>query len=196
MTNKFFYKKYFKRICDLVISIILIGIFFPIFLIIGIVLFIDSGLPILFFQLRPGLNSKLFTIIKFRTMNFNKTKPHSSKIQKLLRLTSLDEVPQFFNVLNGDMSLIGPRPLITEYLSFYSKRQSKRQNIKPGITGLAQINGRNSSSWNKKFAYDLWYVKNVSFLIDLKIILYTVIAIFNFKNSDFRKNKNIKFKKK
>jgi undecaprenyl phosphate N,N'-diacetylbacillosamine 1-phosphate transferase len=196
MTNKFFYKKYFKRICDLVISIILIGIFFPIFLIIGIVLFIDSGLPILFFQLRPGLNSKLFTIIKFRTMNFNKTKPHSSKIQKLLRLTSLDEIPQFFNVLNGDMSLIGPRPLITEYLSFYSKRQSKRQNIKPGITGLAQINGRNSSSWNKKFAYDLWYVKNVSFLIDLKIILYTVIAIFNFKNSDFRKNKNIKFKKK
>ena len=194
MINKFFYKKYFKRIVDLFFSFFFIIIFSPIFLIIGIILFIDSGRPIFFLQPRPGLNAKIFTIIKFRTINFDKNKSYSSKIQNFLRLTSLDEIPQFFNVLKGDMSLIGPRPLIVQYLLSYSKRQNNRHKVKPGITGWAQINGRNSNSWNKTFARDLWYVKNISFLIDLKIFLYTIFIIFDFKKSDFKNNKKKSFK--
>jgi undecaprenyl phosphate N,N'-diacetylbacillosamine 1-phosphate transferase len=171
-----------KRIFDLIISIIGLITFSPMIIALSIGLFfINKGNPF-FLQLRPGKNEKLFSIIKFKTMNDKKNSDGSFKSDSerltsfggFVRKTSLDEIPQLINVLKGDMSLVGPRPLLTEYLYLYSENQKKRHNVRPGITGWAQVNGRNSISWEEKFKLDVWYVENQSILLDLKILILTV----------------------
>ena len=155
--------------------------------IIIIIIYLTVGRPILFKQMRPGLNSNLFLFYKFRTMNNMKNnkgvllpdQERITKIGRFLRQTSLDELPSLFNVLKGDMSLVGPRPLLKEYLPFYSSKEAQRHNLKPGITGWAQINGRNSISWEEKFKLDIWYIENKSFYLDIKILFITLIKVIN-----------------
>ena len=157
-------------------------LFLPIFLLISILIKIKLGSPVFFKQERPGLKAKLFEIYKFRSMinqcdtygNILTEDERLTKFGKILRSTSLDELPELWNVLKGDMSLVGPRPLLKEYMSNYSVRQAKRHEVRPGITGWAQVNGRNSISWEEKFELDVWYVENRSFLLDIKILLITI----------------------
>ncbi|WP_010522820.1 sugar transferase [Aquimarina agarivorans] len=180
------YNPFFKRITDFVLSLIGFLMLSPvIIIIIMVLLFVNKGKPF-FFQQRPGKNGKPFNIIKFKTMTDIDSKD-DQKVHNLSRVTksgafirkySLDEVLQLVNVLKGDMSLVGPRPLLMEYLPLYNDIQSKRHNIRPGITGWAQVKGRNSISWSKKFEYDVWYVDNVSFLLDFEILLLTVKKVF------------------
>ena len=176
------YRCYIKSLIDILISFIIFVIVFPVLMIVSLFLFFaNSGNPF-FFQLRPGKNEKIFRIIKFKTMNDKKdsegnllTDAHRlTKIGKFVRKTSIDELPQLINVLKGDMSLIGPRPLLPEYLTLYNELQKKRHEVKPGITGWAQINGRNTISWEQKFEYDVWYVENISFKLDCKILFCTL----------------------
>ncbi len=180
------YKLIIKPSFDFLFSISAMIILLPIFLLVTILLsFVNSGNPF-FFQHRPGLNGKIFKIIKFKTMNDKKDangnllsdEVRLTKIGKFVRKTSLDEIPQLLNVIIGDMSLIGPRPLLVSYLDFYSEIQSQRHNVKPGITGWAQVNGRNAIDWNQKFEYDVWYVQNINFLLDVKIFFLTLMKIF------------------
>ena len=171
-----------KRIFDLIISIIGLITFSPMIIALSIGLFFTNKGNPFFSQLRPGKNEKLFSIIKFKTMNDKKNSDGSFKSDSerltsfggFVRKTSLDEIPQLINVLKGDMSLVGPRPLLTEYLYLYSENQKKRHNVRPGITGWAQVNGRNSISWEEKFKLDIWYVHNQSILLDLKILLLSI----------------------
>ena len=176
------YKKYLKEFFDFFAALTAILLCSPIFIIITIALyFANNGKPF-FFQLRPGKAGKPFKIVKFKTMNDKKDKEDNllpdaqrlTKIGSFVRKTSLDEIPQLLNVLKGDMSLIGPRPLLVEYLPLYNKIQKRRHEVKPGITGWAQVNGRNAICWEKKFEYDAWYVENCSFLLDLKILFLTI----------------------
>ena len=165
----------------------LILLLLPIIIIIIIIVYITDGRPILFKQMRPGLNSNSFLFYKFRTMNSMKNnkgvllpdQERITKIGRFLRKTSLDELPSLFNVLKGDMSLVGPRPLLMEYLPLYSPYQNRRHNVKPGITGWAQINGRNSISWEEKFKLDIWYIENKNFYLDIKILFITLIKVIN-----------------
>ena len=176
------YKVYFKPLLDCVVSLLGIVVLSPIFLVILICLFISNNGKVFFVQNRPGKNEKIFKIIKFRTMKNKKDAqgnllPDAERLTylgKIVRKTSLDEIPQLINVLKGDMSLIGPRPLLPEYLSLYNERQKKRHTVKPGITGWAQINGRNAVEWNKKFEFDVWYIENLSFILDLQILFLTL----------------------
>jgi lipopolysaccharide/colanic/teichoic acid biosynthesis glycosyltransferase len=176
------YSLYFKRLLDCLAAIFGLLLVSPIFLFVTIGLyFANQGKPF-FFQLRPGKNGKIFKIIKFKTMNDKKDKngdllsdaERLTKIGIFVRKTSLDELPQLLNVIRGDMSLIGPRPLLVQYLPLYSKSQNRRHELRPGITGWAQVNGRNAISWGKKFELDVWYVDHVSFFLDLKIIVKTI----------------------
>jgi len=175
------YKLFFKRVLDIIISILALVITSPILIIAMIGLRYANKGSSLFLQRRPGKNGVIFKIIKFKTMNDNRDAhgqllPDSERLTRLgaiIRKTSIDELPQLVNVLKGDMSLIGPRPLLPEYLSLYTKDQLRRHEVKPGITGWAQVNGRNAISWAKKFELDVWYVDNVSLLLDFKIILLT-----------------------
>ena len=176
------YKIFFKPLLDFILSLLGLIISSPLFLIVIIALLFANKGKVFFLQNRPGKNGKIFKIIKFRTMN-NKRDAHGNllpdverltKIGKLVRKTSLDEIPQLINVLLGNMSLIGPRPLLPEYLPLYNDFQKKRHHIKPGITGWAQINGRNAVEWEKKFMFDVWYVENMSFLLDLQIMFLTL----------------------
>ena len=176
------YKLFFKRLIDFLTALVMLLLLSPILIILILLLaYANSGKPF-FFQKRPGKNERIFKIIKFKTMN-DKTnekgelladKFRITKIGKFVRERSLDEIPQLINVLKGDMSLIGPRPLLVQYLSKYSETQRKRHIVRPGITGWAQVNGRNSISWTKKFEYDVFYVENLSFLMDCKVILQTI----------------------
>lgn len=175
------YRFVLKRIFDFLVASIGLIILSPIFIIVtGYLYFSNDGKPF-FFQFRPGLNGKIFKIIKFKTMNDKKDadgvllsdEARITKIGLFVRKSSLDEIPQLLNVLKGDMSLIGPRPLLPEYLPLYDELQNKRHLVKPGITGWAQINGRNAISWDNKFKLDVWYVENMSFLLDLKILWLT-----------------------
>ena len=176
------YRTYIKRIIDLTIAFFGILFLLPIFLLIILIVKINLGSPIFFIQKRPGRNGKVFYIYKFRTMinKFDKNgnvlsdEKRLTKFGKFLRSTSLDELPELINVIKGDMSLVGPRPLLLEYLPLYSKRQSIRHKVKPGITGWAQINGRNAISWNEKFELDVWYVYNLSVGLDIKILWLTL----------------------
>ena len=176
------YKFFFKPLLDFILSLLGLIISSPLFLIVFIALLFANKGKVFFLQNRPGKNEKIFKIIKFRTMN-NKRDAHGNllpdaerltKIGKLVRKTSLDEIPQLINVLLGNMSLIGPRPLLPEYLPLYNDFQKKRHHIKPGITGWAQINGRNALEWEKKFKFDVWYVENMSFFLDLQIMFLTL----------------------
>lgn len=175
-----------KRIIDFIFSLILIIFLFPIIILTAFFVFIFIGKPIIFKQIRPGKNAEPFNVYKFRTMTNDKGSNGEllSDVErlnshgKLIRKLSLDELPQLFNVLKGDLSLVGPRPLLMEYLPLYNSNQNRRHEVKPGITGWAQINGRNAISWNEKFKLDVWYVENQSLLLDFKILLLTVKKVF------------------
>jgi lipopolysaccharide/colanic/teichoic acid biosynthesis glycosyltransferase len=176
------YKFFIKRIFEFTIALLALLILLPIFLTISILVLLKMGTPIFFIQSRPGLNGKTFKMYKFRTMtnkcdkngNLLEDKDRLSNFGSFLRSTSLDELPALWNVLCGNMSLVGPRPLLIEYLPLYSKNQARRHEVRPGITGWAQVNGRNAISWNEKFELDTWYVENQSFALDMKIILLTL----------------------
>lgn len=180
------YKNFFKRLIDFPAALIGLVLLSPVFIIVTICLYIaNQGKPF-FFQKRPGKKEKIFSIIKFKTMNDKKDNngvllPDSERLTPIgafVRKTSLDEIPQLINVIKGDMSLIGPRPLLPEYLPLYSKEQARRHEVRPGITGWAQVNGRNAVSWEDKFIMDVWYVKNLSLILDSKIFLMTITKVF------------------
>ncbi|MFY8180923.1 MAG: sugar transferase [Flavobacterium sp.] len=179
------YKELFKPFFDIISALIGLILLFPIFLVVTVFLFIANDGKPFFFQLRPGKGGKIFKIIKFKTMNDRKDAegnllPDSDRLTKVgsfVRKTSLDEIPQLLNVVIGDMSIVGPRPLLTTYLHLYSDFQNRRHEVKPGITGWAQVNGRNAISWDKKFELDVWYVDNISFTLDVKILLKTIIKV-------------------
>lgn len=180
------YKKYFKRLFDIVSSVIFLLCFWWLYIIVAILVKKKLGSPVIFKQQRPGLNGKIFTMYKFRSMTDARDKngkllsdaERLPKFGKLLRATSLDEIPEIVNVLKGDMSLVGPRPLLVEYLSRYSKEQARRHEVRPGITGWAQVNGRNAISWEEKFKYDVEYVDSCSFLLDIRILFLTIKKVF------------------
>jgi lipopolysaccharide/colanic/teichoic acid biosynthesis glycosyltransferase len=180
------YKSYLKPLIDFFAALFGLILLSPLLMLVWIgLLFSNNGKPF-FFQQRPGKNGEIFTIIKFKTMNdrldkSGKLLPDGERltaIGKFVRKTSLDEIPQLFNVLKGDMSLIGPRPLLPDYLHLYNDFQKRRHEVKPGITGWAQVNGRNAISWDQKFEYDVWYVDHLSFLVDLKIVFKTFEKVF------------------
>jgi lipopolysaccharide/colanic/teichoic acid biosynthesis glycosyltransferase len=180
------YKDFIKYILDFILALIGLILFSPFFIVISLVLFIVNRGDVFFFQKRPGKNAHLFDLIKFKTMNDNRGEngrllldaQRLTIVGKIIRSTSIDEIPQLFNVLRGEMSLVGPRPLLVKYLPLYSKKQARRHEIRPGITGLAQVNGRNAISWPERFDLDLYYVDNISFVLDLKILLLTIKKIF------------------
>jgi len=180
------YKSFFKRFIDFFAASIGFLIISPIFVIATLGLyFANQGKPF-FYQLRPGLNGSIFKIVKFKTMNDAKDANGNllsdelrlTRIGNFVRKTSLDEIPQLFNVIKGDMSLVGPRPLLPEYLPLYDVNQARRHEVKPGITGWAQVNGRNAISWQQKFEYDVWYVDNFNFVLDCKILFRTLAKVF------------------
>lgn len=195
------YKLFIKRTLDFIMAFIGIILLSPILLIIAALVRIKLGSPILFKQKRPGKGEKIFTLYKFRTMTDEKDESGNllpdhirlTKFGKLLRATSLDELPELINILKGDMSFIGPRPLLVEYLELYDERQRKRHNVRPGLSGLAQVNGRNNLSWEEKFELDIQYVENINMIIDIKLFIITIRKVFvkegiNFENTQ-RDNK-------
>lgn len=195
------YKLFIKRTLDFIMAFIGIILLSPILLIIAALVRIKLGSPILFKQKRPGKGEKIFTLYKFRTMTDEKDESGNllpdhirlTKFGKLLRATSLDELPELINILKGDMSFIGPRPLLVEYLELYDERQRKRHNVRPGLSGLAQVNGRNNLSWEEKFELDIQYVENINMIIDIKLFIITIKKVFvkegiNFENTQ-RDNK-------
>lgn len=179
------YHNFFKRLIDLLVGTLGFLLLLPIFILTAIILFFANRGKVFFLQARPGLNSSIFHIIKFKTMkdaydsegNLLPDAERLTKIGQFVRKTSLDEIPQLLNVIKGDMSLIGPRPLLIEYLPLYNSEQSRRHYVKPGITGWAQVNGRNDITWDRKFKYDVWYVDHLNLLLDIKIIWMTIIKV-------------------
>lgn len=180
------YERIFKRLADFFVALVALILLSPILIILIVLLAIANHGKPFFFQKRPGKNGKIFTIIKFKTMNDKKDKAGNllpdmqriTKVGRFVRNASLDELLQLINVVKGDMSIVGPRPLLVDYLPLYNAEQAKRHNVKPGITGWAQVNGRNAISWEEKFALDVWYVNNISFSTDLKILIKTVQKVF------------------
>lgn len=181
------YKHFFKRLIDFILVLCVLLVIWPILLIITVWLhFANKGAGAFFTQDRPGKNGKIFKVIKYKTMtderdadgNLLPDANRLTKVGRFVRSTSIDELPQLINVLKGDMALIGPRPLLPQYLPLYSPEQARRHEVRPGITGWAQINGRNAISWTKKFEYDVWYVDHCSFLLDLKIVFLTIKKVF------------------
>lgn len=188
------YRAFFKRFLDILGSVFLITLTFPIMLATGIFIYFKISKDVIFTQARPGLNAKIFKIYKFKTMSDERDESGEllsdelrlNKFGKIIRSLSLDELPQLFNVLKGDMSFIGPRPLLIEYLPLYSAEQAKRHDVRPGITGLAQVNGRNAISWEQKFRYDVEYAQNLSLKMDIQIALLTIKKVL--KRSDINKH--------
>jgi undecaprenyl phosphate N,N'-diacetylbacillosamine 1-phosphate transferase len=181
------YKHFFKRLFDFVIALVGLIILSPLFLILWIGLLIaNKGAGAFFLQERPGKDEKIFKVIKFKTMNDRRDENGNllpdnerlTKIGRVIRSLSLDEIPQLINVLKGDMALVGPRPLLVQYLPLYDEVQRRRHEVRPGITGWAQVNGRNAISWQEKFAYDVWYVDHLSLSLDIKILLKTIEKVF------------------
>ena len=174
-----------KRLFDLILATLLLLLLMPILLLLSFLVLIHHGRPIFFKQARPGYQAKVFELIKFRTMldsrdqygNLLEDKERITNFGQFLRSTSLDELPELINILKGEMSFVGPRPLLVEYLPLYNKEQAKRQSVRPGITGWAQINGRNNLSWEKKFDLDIWYVQNLGLSLDIKILFVTIIKV-------------------
>ncbi len=186
------YRRYFKRLLDFVLSLTAIIILSPILLLIALLVRIKLGSPVIFKQQRPGMNEKIFTLYKFRTMTDERDEkgellPDEMRLTdfgKFLRASSLDELPELFNILKGDMSIVGPRPLLIEYLPLYNAHQRRRHEVRPGLTGWAQVNGRNAIGWEEKFNYDVEYVNKISFLLDVKIILLTILKIIKKEGSN------------
>ena len=184
--NKGIYRRLFKRPMDFILSLMAIIVLSPVLIIVGVLVRFKLGSPVLFKQKRPGLNEKIFTMYKFRTMTDEKDEngellPDSVRLTKfgrMLRSTSLDEFPELFNILKGDMSIVGPRPLLIQYLELYNDHQKRRHEVRPGLSGHAQVNGRNAISWEDKFNLDVEYVDNVSFIGDWKIIFLTIKKVF------------------
>lgn len=180
------YKNFIKRILDIILSFLALVILSPLLILTAFLIRIKLGEPVFFKQLRPGKNEKIFGILKFRTMTDAKDENGNllpdeirlTRFGQFLRSTSIDELPELLNILNGDMSIVGPRPLLVQYLERYNKEQKHRHDVKPGLTGLAQVNGRNGITWEEKFHYDLEYVKNITFYGDCKIIFQTVMKVF------------------
>ena len=176
------YRRFVKRFFDIVLSITAITLLSPVLVVLAILVRVKLGSPVLFRQKRPGYHGEIFGLMKFRTMTDERDAngellPDEVRLTpfgKKLRATSLDELPEFFNILKGDMSFVGPRPLLVQYLPLYNEEQAHRHDVLPGLTGWAQVNGRNAISWEKKFEYDVWYTRNISFLLDLKIMFMTV----------------------
>ncbi|MEI7508612.1 MAG: sugar transferase [Flavobacterium sp.] len=179
------YRFFLKRLFDIILAFIGLVLLFPVFMAVTILLYFANGGKPFFVQIRPGEKGKSFKIIKFKTMNDRKNEngqllsdaERLTNVGRFVRKTSIDEIPQLLNVLKGDMSLIGPRPLLPEYLHLYSDFQNRRHEVKPGITGWAQVNGRNAISWDKKFEYDVWYVDHISFFLDVKIFFKTILKV-------------------
>lgn len=204
------YAKYIKRTLDLILSLMALIVLMPLMIIIGILVRINLGSPIIFKQKRPGKNEKVFTLYKFRTMtdkrdidgNLLPDEYRLTKFGKFLRSTSLDELPELINIIKGDMAIVGPRPLLVEYLPYYTEEEKHRHDVRPGLTGLAQVNGRNALQWEERFSFDLQYKKNVSFKEDFKIILMTIKKVLKKENivvrgtgktkdfDDYRREKN------
>ncbi|MFA7090246.1 MAG: undecaprenyl phosphate N,N'-diacetylbacillosamine 1-phosphate transferase [Arcobacteraceae bacterium] len=190
-----------KSIFDKFLALFLIILFLPIYIVLSLLILLKIGRPILFKQKRPGYKEKIFGIYKFRTMSNEKDEngnllPDEQRligIGKFIRSTSLDELPQLFNVLKGEMSFVGPRPLLIEYLEVYNNEQKRRHSVLPGITGWAQVNGRNAITWEQKFTYDVWYVDNQSFLLDIKILWMTFLKVI--KRSDISSSTSITMEK-
>jgi len=175
-----------KRVMDVLISVLGLIVFTPVIFVVALLIFMSMGRPVLFTQERPGKDGRIFRLIKFRTMtdernaegNLLPDEQRLTRLGRFLRSTSLDELPELFNVLKGDMSLVGPRPLLPQYLDRYTPEQARRHEVKPGITGWAQINGRNAITWEEKFTLDVWYVDNWSLWLDIKILALTLIKVF------------------
>jgi len=196
------YQHFFKRLIDFLLSLIAIICISPFLLILmALLYFANEGAGVFFLQERPGLKGRIFKVIKFKTMNEKRGEDGKllpdllriTKVGKFVKATSLDELPQLFNVLKGDMALIGPRPLLKQYLPLYSEEQMRRHDVRPGISGWAQVNGRNNLSWTEKFKLDVWYVDHLSFALDIKIIFMTVMKVFKREsiNSTETAGKNI-----
>ena len=186
-----FYRKYLKRPADIAVSFLLLVLTSPILLATMLLLkFANKGSGIFFFQKRPGLHDKIFKIVKFKTMtderdaegNLLPDEKRLTKVGRFVRSTSIDELPQLLNVLKGDMSMIGPRPLLVQYLPLYNARQARRHEVRPGITGWAQVHGRNSLSWKEKFEYDVWYVDHLSLATDLSVVYHTILTVISRKD--------------
>jgi lipopolysaccharide/colanic/teichoic acid biosynthesis glycosyltransferase len=196
-----FYKRYFKRLLDIIFSAIALIVLSPVLLIVAILVRIKLGSPIIFKQERPGLDEKIFTIYKFRTMSNKKDirnellpdEKRTNRFGRILRSTSIDELPELFNILIGDMSFVGPRPLLIQYLNLYSVSQKHRHDVRPGLTGLAQICGRNCIEWNEKFILDIEYVENIGFLKDFRIIMKTVWKVLNKEGIHYDSSDTVNF---
>lgn len=190
MNRQSFYQRFGKRMLDVIFSTIGLVVLSPVFFIVAILVRTKLGSPIIFKQKRPGKDEVVFSMYKFRTMtdekdgngNYLPDEMRLTKFGKLLRATSLDELPELWNILKGDMSVVGPRPLLVEYLPLYNEEQRKRHSVRPGLTGLAQVKGRNAISWQKKFELDIKYINSVSFLCDVSIIFQTVIKVIRSEN--------------
>ena len=181
------YRHFFKRVLDFFIALVAIICISPLLIVVSALLFFaNEGAGVFFLQERPGLKGKVFKVIKFKTMNEKRGDDGKllpdllrvTRIGKIVRSTSIDELPQLFNVLKGDMALIGPRPLLTQYLPLYTEEQMRRHDVRPGISGWAQVNGRNNLTWSEKFKFDVWYVDNFTFLLDCKIVYMTIMKVF------------------
>lgn len=191
------YRKYFKRPMDFILSLIALIVLSPVLLIVAILVRFKLGSPVIFKQERPGLNEEIFTMYKFRTMTDERDKfgvllPDTIRLTKfgrLLRDTSMDELPELFNIINGDMSIVGPRPLLVKYLQLYNEEQMKRHDVKPGLTGYAQVFGRNSLDWEERFKLDVFYTRNITFLLDLKIIFRTIKIVIKREDIDSQETK-------
>ena len=194
------YRLLFKRVIDIFLSLIFILLFWWLYIVIAILVRKKLGSPVIFKQKRPGINEKIFTMYKFRTMidkkdgdgNLLPDKDRLTKFGRFLRSTSLDEIPELWNVLKGEMSLVGPRPLLVEYLSKYTEKEKKRHEVRPGITGFAQVNGRNNTTWEDRFKNDIYYVENISFSLDLKIIIKTFLKVI--RKSDINQSEDVPMK--
>ena len=194
------YRLFFKRAIDIFLSLVFILLFWWLYIVVAILVRLKLGSPIVFTQKRPGLNEKIFTMYKFRTMTDKKDvngnllpdKERLTKFGKFLRSTSLDEIPELLNVLKGEMSLVGPRPLLVDYLPKYTKAEKRRHEVRPGITGFAQVNGRNNTTWEDRFKNDIYYVENISFSLDLKIIIKTFLKVI--RKSDINQSEDVTMK--